>query len=622
MHALTTLGLAACFGGAPVERGPPPSVLLVTLEDAPAARFAPWGGSDPRLDDLAARGTTWTRAYAPSPQLQPNLATVLTGLDVARHGVRLDGAYALDEAHTTWLERLRDAGWTTATSTGTQRTDDRWGLHQGSDHARVLDDRERVALTIEEITSGLALGGERQAAWVHVDARQLDGLLEWLPRWVEAHPETLLVVVGVEGASDGISLVDDALRLPLVAVGPGFAPGVVSHDVVGLTDIAPTLLLAADLDADGAPLQSGGSGVVLHRSHAGRSALGLAVLEGRTTRDGRFVAGAFGVWHGALGDRIPDAGHVVPATHPAARAHDTAQREARRGAAPRRLLTAYELHRLAREAPLVLGDPEGPQGTVDPREAADRIARLPAAVMALGQSRFAEVDRLLAGDPLQYTPAGRLIAARAARNRAHFHDAAAELELAHGSWPGALWATQRAELAVDQCRADEAVSWVQAASERAPDTPGLMAVLARAATIEAPSPALTAAAEHLLSLHPNDPLAGALRSALDPVGIDLLPRPWSPVAEAARARSLWAEGRAEEALDVQRHAVRLDPFACPARLTLARWTAEAGQREEALRLLAPLVRRDPIPAVEDLWSQVQLTETDRLNRRIDRIYER
>jgi hypothetical protein len=598
------LALTACLAGdlgATHEQ----SVLLVTLEGAAATRFAPWGGADDRLNDLAARGTTWSRAYAPTPQLQPNVASALTGLDVSQHGVRNDGAYRLDERFETWLETFAATGWRTTTSTGTQRTDDRWGLHQGSESRFTLDDAQRLGYDGEEVLQRMPLVDAPQASWVHLRADDLDDLTRWLPTWIERHPNSLLVVAGVEGHGDGIQLDDDALRVPLLIVGEGFTAGARIDDVVGLIDVAPTLLHAVGLPTTGRPLQSGGSGAVLHRSHAARTALGLSNLEGRTGPDGRYVIGTSGSWHAMSDGRIASSGHVVPESHPAARAHATAEREAPRSVSPRRLLTSYELHRLAMESPLVLGDADAPAGSRDARDEPDRSLRLRAALNAIQRSLYAEFDRLIDDDPIQFTPAGRLLSARAARGRARFAEAQGHLEQGHATWPGPVWAHLRAELAIDRCRVDEAAGWIQAFDERAPAHADALPLWARLATLPEASAARDAA-ELAVAENPNHPHAPAARRILDPMGADPGPQSWSPLHEMARANALWRAGQPDAALDAQRHALALDPISCPSRRLLARWLVELGQAKEAQRLLAPLRADNPEqPALEAEWMAAQ-----------------
>ena len=93
---LGALGVLACGGGGPDGPrgpGPPtaskrPNVLILVGDDVGAhlGCYGALGVETPRLDRLAGEGVRFTRAYAPTGVCAPSRATLLTGLEPARHG--------------------------------------------------------------------------------------------------------------------------------------------------------------------------------------------------------------------------------------------------------------------------------------------------------------------------------------------------------------------------------------------------------------------------------------------------------------------------------------------------------------------------------------------------------
>ncbi|MEC7498610.1 MAG: sulfatase-like hydrolase/transferase, partial [Planctomycetota bacterium] len=67
-----------------------PNVLLILADDLGWSDTTLFGTTQfyrtPNIERLAARGITFTRAYSASPLCSPTRASVLTGLNPARHG--------------------------------------------------------------------------------------------------------------------------------------------------------------------------------------------------------------------------------------------------------------------------------------------------------------------------------------------------------------------------------------------------------------------------------------------------------------------------------------------------------------------------------------------------------
>lgn len=595
-----------------------PGLLVLTLEEAPATRFGPWGGADDRLDAFASMGTTWTRAYAPTPLRQPNLATLWMGAGPEVHGLWLDGMQRLPEHHTLLFEELADAGWHTASSTGTLLTDDRWGLHQGARSRSVHDDPEPRGLFADAVVDRLEVRAEPQAAWVHLPADGLGAVEPLVSRWVETHPEGWVVVAGIHGRGSGLTLDDDALHMPLIVVGPGFDGGVRIDDVVSLADVAPTLRGLVGLETSQPTLQEGGADVVDHATHLGRALFGAGVIRATTDPDGRVVVGTEARWYGRKGTEIRTDGHIVPEYHDAVQGHATRRAEQPTQRAPVALQPLAERGRLAQVAPHTLGDPDAIAGKRDPSPGQGTFVE--AIAKPLRWKQYRELHRIAAS--LDQTPFGRLVEALASRGQADAVGAAAALEAGHGSSGGPLFAWHRAEVALDRCQVDVAAEWLDIAMAFDPIVPTPTATALHRARALGPLPEGLAAHEaRLVADWPQDPYVAPLT---DPLATTHLPvRPGSAVTGLVRARAQWAQGHATEAIESLRAAVATDPMDCTLRVELARWLMEAEDHLAAQRLLAPLVRARPDdPALQALWEQVQVQPEERYRRQLDRTYNR
>src|SRR5438445_12399273 len=112
----------------------PPNVLLVTLDTTRADRLGCYGWEPaltPSLDGLAARGVTFTQAFSPCPLTLPAHATILTGLEPAQHGLRINRRAALGTGVRTLAEVLRDRGYATGAFVGAYVVNRRFGLDRG-----------------------------------------------------------------------------------------------------------------------------------------------------------------------------------------------------------------------------------------------------------------------------------------------------------------------------------------------------------------------------------------------------------------------------------------------------------------------------------------------------------
>lgn len=325
----------------PTERGRSP-VVLITLDTTRADRLGSYGhdlAQTENLDALAARGIRFDRAYAPVPLTIPSHSTLFTGLLPPRHGVHTNGDAVLSEEATTLAERLQAAGYQTHAAVGAYVTQSHWGFGQGFD---AYDDdlglpTDRLSWKAERRADAVvddalaALEGGADFLWVHVfDAhspyeppegysteRPYDGELAYiddqLGRLIEVLPEdATIVVAGDHGeafdedgeAEHGLLLTEGVLRVPLMLISPGIAPGVVSEPV-SLADVTPTLLRLLDLpledNLDGTDLLQPSSRVgVYSEAMQGAYIFGWAPLRALTTADGRLLKGAYSTTAGTL----------------------------------------------------------------------------------------------------------------------------------------------------------------------------------------------------------------------------------------------------------------------------------------------------------------------------------
>ena len=296
IHALRhTIRVALCavlaFACAPAEERPA-RVLLVTIDTLRADHVGAYGARGahtPTLDALAQGGVRFDAAISPVPLTLPSHATLMTGLDPDRHGVRHNAVFTLAPEIPTLAERMREAGFGTAAFVGAFVLDHRFGLARGFDRYddRIGDRRSGAAVVgfaernagevVDAFLGWLADAPDPFFAWVHlydpharydppagfslgfpgrpydgeiayVDA-QLGRLLEALGRRFDP-AGTLIIVTADHGESLGehgesthsYSVYDATQRVPMIWNGPGFRGGRAVPDVVRLADVAPTLL--------------------------------------------------------------------------------------------------------------------------------------------------------------------------------------------------------------------------------------------------------------------------------------------------------------------------------------------------------------------------------------------
>ena len=116
-----------------------PNVLIVVIDTLRADRLGAYGSTrnlTPFLDELAARGVTFERAYAPSSWTSPSVASLLTSRHPLQHGMTgFDSV--LGDGELTLAESLRPLGYRSAGFSANLLLAERFGLGQGFEHWRV-----------------------------------------------------------------------------------------------------------------------------------------------------------------------------------------------------------------------------------------------------------------------------------------------------------------------------------------------------------------------------------------------------------------------------------------------------------------------------------------------------
>jgi arylsulfatase A-like enzyme len=297
---LATLLLPVGCGGARQQ-----SIVLITLDTTRVDLLGTYGGrgTTPRIDELAATSVRFESAFTTAPYTGPSHASLLTGQNPPRHGLRDYLEQALPDEAVSLAEILGAEGYATAAFVSTYVLDPRFGLDQGFD---LYSSPDRAAgeghWRAGPLTTNLALEwlearnpDEPFLLWLHLydahgpyappqahrkplargirpgspDARrpryyeQAGVLDQQVGRLVDAlrarGDDPILVVasdhgelLGEHGRKLGAhsnALVDATIRIPLLLRIPGrLEPGVRS-DPVSVIDVLPTLLDALSVES-------------------------------------------------------------------------------------------------------------------------------------------------------------------------------------------------------------------------------------------------------------------------------------------------------------------------------------------------------------------------------------
>ncbi len=317
---LALCALAGCGKPSP-PIAPPRRILFVSVQGLRADHLSCYGNPRPTsavpssdreravrlaagIDDLAAEGVLFARAYAPSSSTVASLASLLTGSSTSSTGV-VDDTSRIAPAVATLAEILSRAGFRTAAFATASRFDLRRSLGPGF---KIFVTRASDTQTIDAAARWLEKSAGRGGGtftWVHLSGlapprasraydprvRQTSELIARLLRGAfgldrEARSlhgswrSTLFVLTGTGGVdlsgatARDANAIDAALRVPLLIHNPTSLTGErVLAEVVELADIAPTAL--------------DWLGIRETAGMTGRSLLALADARGRRPFDSR-----------------------------------------------------------------------------------------------------------------------------------------------------------------------------------------------------------------------------------------------------------------------------------------------------------------------------------------------
>src|SRR5262245_4829466 len=246
-------------------------IVLITVDGLRADRLPAYGGpagATPNIDLLADRGIVFERAYTHSPLTLPAHAALVTGQLPFDNGVRDEGGYALRDQARTIAGLLRNRGFSTGAAVSSYLLRRTTGLAQGfSYYDAEIPDQPLEEGALPQRAGGATFdaaerwiksqSGQRYFLFLQVDAPSADlvvgRLVDELKRTKRYNDSTIVLTSDHGDASDGATLDDSSLRVPLIVKQPGEA-GAGRHVPLPVQhiDLLPTLL-----DLVRAPMPSG-----------------------------------------------------------------------------------------------------------------------------------------------------------------------------------------------------------------------------------------------------------------------------------------------------------------------------------------------------------------------------
>jgi arylsulfatase A-like enzyme len=289
LAALST-ALAAVSGWRYARASAPISgpIILIAV-DALRSDHLPTYGYErvktPGIDQLAADGVVFERAFSHVPQTLPAVTALLTGRLPFDTGVRDGVGFAVQQSERTLPEMLRDRGYSTAAVVSSFVLRKETGINQGFnlfDASIAASDESRAALRRDPLDAEHAaerwldsIGSQRTFLFLHLDGPhppyprpassdqmssydsaivRIDEAIDRLVRYLKTHQlydqaAIALVASHGEGLGDhgesghGLLTYDEALHIPLIIKPPvGEGAGRRVKIAVQQVDLVPTIL--------------------------------------------------------------------------------------------------------------------------------------------------------------------------------------------------------------------------------------------------------------------------------------------------------------------------------------------------------------------------------------------
>ena len=289
--ALLPLTLACRTPSSPERATPPARIVLVTIDTWRADAIGASGSgrvTTPNLDALAAKGLYAPKAWTSATLTAPSHASILTGEQPYRHGLRNNHGYKLAAGATTLASILRGAGYATAAFVSAHPVSRAGGFDAGfdtfddtlapGDALSVVPRSRPGAATIDAARAWIAHAPARFFLWVHLyephdpyeppepyatryrdrpyygEVAYADELVGRLRDAIgdPGGERTAWIVCGDHGESLGehgeqthsLFVYDATARVPLIVWSPGRVPAS-RREGARLVDVLPTVLALA-----------------------------------------------------------------------------------------------------------------------------------------------------------------------------------------------------------------------------------------------------------------------------------------------------------------------------------------------------------------------------------------
>ncbi|NQZ95840.1 MAG: sulfatase-like hydrolase/transferase [Myxococcales bacterium] len=143
-----------------------PNLLFISIDTLRADALGVYGqrlAPSPNIDRLAAEGVRFEHCSTAAPSTLPSHATMFTGKYPYAHGVRANAGYLLHDSEVTLAEVLREAGYATGAEVAAPVISRRTQLNQGFDQYRDTSDFD-IELTSREVNGETETYPERDAS--------------------------------------------------------------------------------------------------------------------------------------------------------------------------------------------------------------------------------------------------------------------------------------------------------------------------------------------------------------------------------------------------------------------------------------------------------------------------